>query len=123
MNIRNSQWDYIIVQVYADNLLIISNKALEDHIEKLCKVLIKLKSAGFKVNAGKSFLDRYALEYLGFKITREGIVAIAVIGQDDEPIAFNSRKLNSAKNIYQAHITVHSRNSKRIQKYFIRTTN
>ena len=45
--------DYI--RAYIDDLLIISNKSLEDHIKKLDKVLNKLKSAGFKVNAEKSF--------------------------------------------------------------------
>ena len=43
------------VRTYIDDLLIISNKPLEDHIKKLDKVLNKIKSAGFKVNAKKSF--------------------------------------------------------------------
>ena len=43
------------VRTYIDDLLIISNKSLEDHIKILHKVLSKLKSAGFKVNAEKSF--------------------------------------------------------------------
>ena len=55
-----------------DDLLIISNESLEDHINKLDKVLSKLKSVAFKVNAEKSFFARDELEYLGFKIIREG---------------------------------------------------
>ena len=43
------------VRTCIDDLLIISNKSLEDHIEKLHKVLSKLKSTGIKVNAEKSF--------------------------------------------------------------------
>ena len=39
------------VRTFIDDLLIISNKSLEDHIKKLDKVLRKLKSASFKVNA------------------------------------------------------------------------
>ena len=35
------------VRTYIDDVLIISNKSLEDHINKLDKVLSKLKSAGF----------------------------------------------------------------------------
>ena len=62
------------VRTYIDDLLLISNKSLEDHIKKLDKVLSKLKSAGFKVNAEKSFFARDELEYLGFKITREGMM-------------------------------------------------
>ena len=43
------------VRTYSDDLLIISDKSLEDHINKLDKVLSKLKSAGFKVNAENPF--------------------------------------------------------------------
>ena len=80
MNFRNSQWDYVIAQIffkkrmtelfdgldyvrtYIDDLLIIRNICLENHIKKLDKVLSKLKSAGFKVNAEKSFFARNELE-------------------------------------------------------------
>ena len=65
------------VRTYIDDLLIISNKSLEDHIKKLDKVLNKLKSAGFKVYTKKSYFARNELEYLGFKITREGITPLS----------------------------------------------
>ena len=65
------------VRTYIDDQLIISNKSLEDHIEKLDKVLSKLKSAGFKVNAEKYFFVRNELEYLGFKMSREGIIPLS----------------------------------------------
>ena len=58
------------------NLMIISNKSLEDHIKKLDKVLSKLKSAGFKVNAEKSYFAKDELKYLGFKITKQGIMPL-----------------------------------------------
>ena len=64
------------VSTYNDDLLLISNKSLEDHIEKLHKVVSNLKLAGFKVNAERSFFARNELEYLGFKITREGIMPL-----------------------------------------------
>ena len=35
---------------YIDDLLEISNKSFEEHINKLDKVLYKLKQKGFKVN-------------------------------------------------------------------------
>ena len=41
-------------RTYIDDLLMINNKSLEDHINKLDKVLNRSKSAGFKVNAEKS---------------------------------------------------------------------
>ena len=62
------------VRTYIDDLLMIDNKSLEDHIKKLDKGLRKLKSVGFKVNTEKSFFARNDREYLGFKITREGAI-------------------------------------------------
>ena len=43
------------VRCYIDELLIISNEFVEDHIKKLDKVLSKSKLAGFKVNAENPF--------------------------------------------------------------------
>ena len=54
----------------------ISKKSFEYHINKLDKVLNKLKQNGFKVNAEKSFYDRNELEYLGFKIARQAIIPL-----------------------------------------------
>ena len=44
------------VRTYIDDLLIISNKSFQDHINNLDKVINKLKQKGFKVNADKSCL-------------------------------------------------------------------
>ena len=65
------------VRTYIDDLLLISNKSLEDQIKKLDKVLNKLKSAGFKVNAEKSYFARNEFEYLGFKISKDGIMSLS----------------------------------------------
>ena len=64
------------VRTYIDDLMIISNKSLDDHIKKLNKVLYKFKSAGFKVNAEKTFFARYELEYLGSKTIRQGTMPL-----------------------------------------------
>ena len=72
MNELFNSLDY--VRTY--DLLLISNKFLEDHIKKLDIVLSKLILAGFKVNAENSLFTRNELEYLGFKITREGKVPL-----------------------------------------------
>jgi hypothetical protein len=61
------------VRAYIDDLLIITNGTLEDHLEKLAEVLRRLRQAGLKVNAKKSFFAREELEYLGYWITRKGI--------------------------------------------------
>ena len=66
------------VRAYIDDLLIINNGNFEDHLNKLKIVLNKLKTAGFKINAEKSFLARDSLEYLGFKITRQGIMPLPI---------------------------------------------
>ena len=48
----------------------------DDHLEKLDKVFNKLQNAGFKINAEKSFFAKDELDYLGFKITRNGIMPL-----------------------------------------------
>ena len=62
------------VRAYIDNLSIISNGNFEDHLNKVEIVLKKLMTAGSKINAEKSFFARNYLEYLVFKITRQGIM-------------------------------------------------
>ena len=63
------------VRTYIDDLLIISNKSFEDHINKLDKVLSKQIKKGLKFNAEKTFA-RNKLEYLGFRIVRQGIMPL-----------------------------------------------
>ena len=43
------------VRTYIDDLLIISNKSLDDHIKNLDKILNKLKSVGFKMKKKNLF--------------------------------------------------------------------
>ena len=47
--------DLEFVRTYIDDLLIVTKGDLEDHLEKLDAVLQRLKRAGLKVNANKSF--------------------------------------------------------------------
>jgi hypothetical protein len=65
--------DLEYVRAYIDDLLVITSGSLEDHLEKLKEVLQRLRKAGLKVNAKKSFFAREELEYLGYWITRDGI--------------------------------------------------
>jgi hypothetical protein len=46
---------------------------LEDHLEKLNEVLRRLRDAGLKVNAAKSFFCTHEIEYLGYILARGGI--------------------------------------------------
>ena len=65
--------DLEYVRAYIDDLLIITSGSLDDHLDKLKVVLGKLRKAGLKVNAKKSFFAREELEYLGYWITHKGI--------------------------------------------------
>jgi hypothetical protein len=42
------------VRAYIDNLLVITMGNLDDHLDKLKQVFIRLRDAGLKVNATKS---------------------------------------------------------------------
>ena len=64
------------IRAYIDDLLIISKGSFEDHLDKLEQVLNKLKAAGLKRTASKSYFAQEELEYLGYWITREGILPI-----------------------------------------------
>ena len=61
------------VRAYLDDLLVLTKGSWEDHLEKLEEVLDRIKDAGLKVNARKSFFGEDSLEYLGYWITRNGI--------------------------------------------------
>ena len=64
------------IRAYIDDSLIISNGNFEDHLNEVKIVLKKVKAAGFKINAEKSPFARNNLEYLGFKISRQGIMPL-----------------------------------------------
>ena len=65
--------DLEYVQAYLDNLLCISRRSLEDHLEKLEEVLRCLRNAGLKVNSEKSTFCALEIEYLGYILTKDGI--------------------------------------------------
>ena len=82
------------VRTYIDDLLAISNGTFDDHLDKLGTVLDKLQKSGFKVNAEKSFFAKDNLEYLGFKITRNGIMPLPDKVQAIQNIAVPKTKNN-----------------------------
>jgi hypothetical protein len=61
------------VQAYIADLLCITRGTLEDHLDKLKKILNRLHDAGLKVNVAKSFFCTHEIEYLGYTLTRGGI--------------------------------------------------
>ncbi len=56
-----------------DDLLIITRRTLDKHLQKMETVLTRLRDAGLKVNAAKSSFCAHEIEYLGYLLTREGI--------------------------------------------------
>jgi hypothetical protein len=63
----------VVTQAYIDDLLCITRETLEDHLDKLEEVLRRLRDAGLKVNAAKSFFCTHEIKYLGYMLTRGGI--------------------------------------------------
>jgi hypothetical protein len=61
------------VRAYIDDLLVITKGSLGDHLDKLKAVFIRLRDAGLKVNAAKSFFCTAETEYLGYILTRGGV--------------------------------------------------
>ena len=61
------------VRVYIDDVLMVSKNSFLDHLFKLDEVLRRIRQAGLKINAKKSFFAKGELEYLGYWVTRKGI--------------------------------------------------
>ena len=57
------------VLTYLDDILIISNGSLDDHLSKLNIVLNRLRETGLRVHAEKSIFCAREVEYLGYTIT------------------------------------------------------
>ena len=80
------------VGAFIDDLLIFSNGTFEDHWNKVKIVLKKLKAAGFKISADKLLFGKYDWDYLGFTITRQGIMPLPDNAQAIKYIAASSNK-------------------------------
>ena len=80
------------VRTYIDDLLCITNSTFDDHLVHLEKVLKRLQKAGLKINPGKSFFAQPELEYLGYWITREGIMPTPQKVQAIQNIAVPTKK-------------------------------
>jgi hypothetical protein len=61
------------VQAYMDDLLITMRGILDEYLQKMETVLIRLRDAGLKVNVAWSLFCAHEIEYLGYILTREGI--------------------------------------------------
>ncbi len=61
------------VRVYIGDLLVITKASLDDHLDKLKQVFIRLHDTGLKINETKSVFCAQETEYLGYILTRDGI--------------------------------------------------
>ncbi len=61
------------VQTHMNNLLIITKRILNRHLQKMETVLTRLCDNGLEVNAAKSSFCAHEIECLGNILTREGI--------------------------------------------------
>ncbi len=57
------------IRAYIDNLLAISKGSLDDHLDKLKQVFIRLRNSGLKIKATKLFFCMQETEYLGYNLT------------------------------------------------------
>ena len=80
------------VRAYIDDLLVLGTGTWEEHILQIEEVLTRLQKAGLKVNAKKSFFGRHELEYLGYWITRGGVMPIPKKVQAIQDIATPTTK-------------------------------
>ena len=69
--------DLEYVRTYIDDLLITTKSDWQDHLRHLDIVFHRLREAGLKINAKKSFFGKDELEYLGYWISRKGIQPIS----------------------------------------------
>jgi hypothetical protein len=61
------------VRCYIDDVLMVSKNSFLDHLFKLDEVPRRMRQAGLKINAKKSFFARSELEHLGCWVARKGI--------------------------------------------------
>ena len=80
------------VRTYIDDLLCIITSRFDYHLEKLDKVLERIQQAGLKINPKKYFFAQLELEYIGYWITRKGIMPTPQKVQAIQNIAVPQRK-------------------------------
>ena len=64
------------VRVYIDDLLHVTKGSWTEHLTFLEEMFIRLHKAGLKVNASKSCFGDNKFDYLGYHVTRDGVMPI-----------------------------------------------
>ena len=71
------------VIIYIDDIIVLGCGTLNEHLTDVSEVLLRLKNKGMQINQRKSFWAVPEVEYLGFMITRTGILATAYGSWED----------------------------------------
>ena len=64
------------VRVYIDELLHVTKGSWTEHLTVLEEMFTNLQKSGLKVNDSKSCLGAHKLDYLGYHVTRDGVIPI-----------------------------------------------
>ena len=64
------------VRVYIDELLHVTKGSLIEHLTVLKEMFTHLQKAGLKFNACKSCFGAHKFDYLGYHVTRDGVMSI-----------------------------------------------
>ena len=64
------------VSVYIDDLLHVTKGSCTEHLPVLKEMFNRLQKAGLKVNASKSCFGAQKFDYLGYHVTRDGVMTI-----------------------------------------------
>ena len=64
------------VRVYIDDLLHVTKGSWTEHLSILEEMFTRLQKAGLKVNDRKSCFGAHKFDYLGYHVTREGVMPI-----------------------------------------------
>ena len=64
------------VSVYIDDLLNVTKGSWTEHLSVLEEMFTLLQKAGLKVNASKSCFGAHKFNYLGYHVTRDGVMPI-----------------------------------------------
>ena len=64
------------VRVYINDLLHVTKGSWTDHLTVLEEMFTRLQKAGLNVNARKSYFGAHKFGYLGYHVTRDGVMPI-----------------------------------------------
>ena len=64
------------VRVYIDELLHVTKGPWTEHLSILEEMLTCLQKAGLKVNSSKSCFCAHKFDYLGYHVTRDGVMPL-----------------------------------------------